>query len=739
MNFEHILKTTKVVKTYNEAISKVTLPKKGIRYNVLCQFLTNGIFSLIKRGVVRAIAFFFLFLTSSSIYACYNEWLLSTMESYVSIFRVAFLTTFKSSISLVCSTLVKNRSYLSIFLIFLLALVSLILYRLFERLYLWSTNEYMEATNVKDHPLYQDKKLMDYAWKCAEKVGWSIPQNNVTRKLFQSKFGLFDVTKGGSVVYQPRIGFCGIASLNSILRSFPRVKKEEAAIDSTPLPYLKMHADGLYLELLQAEAILNKIIFNHSHTTWEKMGGGSIASIKVLGGGKNGFPSYEAFIHALKQINHPTQPARILALFGRSPLFFCHDGNIFTKIKTYMMGHWSPLPAYIEEKDLVLVMDVNHSYGSNGYLIPTKRLYDAVNTRCCMNGKYRGLILLRPPPPPSPSVPLLHSPREISLAMGSIKQQYYSHIAKTTDNVNIVQDSLLTTIVSKHPITFTNSTFINNLHGIRYQDLLKHYKIFSDATCPMRLTVRGCTNNKDFQNISNMCNKVGLVLLMKSTKTWILPLMLTRNMKPPKSPKEYYLEEIVTGDIDTIHQWGHVVATSYGMPNVKRNNMSPSTFFGSTYENVIHGTNLRQFVLRSKNISDKSKNVVATCTLYVNDTKTIGCMFNVCCLKNHRRKGIGKFMSKVIIYHATVMGCKQLLLEASPKGEYVYKQLGFVQSEEKPNLSGTFVSINIGTKSCHWKLLLILIEYIIQYKNTLQKCCLIGAVVFFAMFFIEHY
>ena len=60
MNFEHILKTTKVVKTYNEAISKVTLPKKGIRYNVLCQFLTNGIFPLIKRGVVRAIAFFFL-------------------------------------------------------------------------------------------------------------------------------------------------------------------------------------------------------------------------------------------------------------------------------------------------------------------------------------------------------------------------------------------------------------------------------------------------------------------------------------------------------------------------------------------------------------------------------------------------------------------------------------------------------------------------------------------------------
>ena len=56
-------------------------------------------------------------------------------------------------------------------------------------------------------------------------------------------------------------------------------------------------------------------------------------------------------------------------MFGRSPLFFCHNGHAL-QLKKFVAAHWSPVIAYLEEDDLVLVMDVNSSYGRKGYLVP---------------------------------------------------------------------------------------------------------------------------------------------------------------------------------------------------------------------------------------------------------------------------------------------------------------------------------------------------------------------------------
>jgi hypothetical protein len=47
-------------------------------------------------------------------------------------------------------------------------------------------------------------------------------------------------------------------------------------------------------------------------------------------------------------------------------------------LKRIFGGHWSPLGGYLSESSLVHVLDVNDSYGN--YLVPTQRLYDAINT-----------------------------------------------------------------------------------------------------------------------------------------------------------------------------------------------------------------------------------------------------------------------------------------------------------------------------------------------------------------------
>jgi hypothetical protein len=50
-----------------------------------------------------------------------------------------------------------------------------------------------------------------------------------------------------------------VASITSALRSFPLCTTDEKR---PPLPYLKMHEQGCYLELLQAKEMLQKLVRN---------------------------------------------------------------------------------------------------------------------------------------------------------------------------------------------------------------------------------------------------------------------------------------------------------------------------------------------------------------------------------------------------------------------------------------------------------------------------------------------
>lgn len=65
-----------------------------------------------------------------------------------------------------------------------------------------------------------------------------------------------------------------------------------------------------------------------------------------------------------------------------------HRGLLFGK----GVGHHSPIAGYLEQEDLVFVLDVNASFGP--WLVSTERLFRAMDSVDSSNGKKRGLLLL---------------------------------------------------------------------------------------------------------------------------------------------------------------------------------------------------------------------------------------------------------------------------------------------------------------------------------------------------------
>jgi hypothetical protein len=85
-----------------------------------------------------------------------------------------------------------------------------------------------------------------------------------------------------------------------------------------------------------------------------------------------------AFHKLLARANDPK--LRFVVNFHRGPMF--GRGH----------GHFSPILAYLADRDLVLVGDVNHDYGI--YLVDVSRLFAAMNTIDDVTGKKRGLLMV---------------------------------------------------------------------------------------------------------------------------------------------------------------------------------------------------------------------------------------------------------------------------------------------------------------------------------------------------------
>ncbi len=66
--------------------------------------------------------------------------------------------------------------------------------------------------------------------------------------------------------------------------------------------------------------------------------------------------------------------------FHRRPLF--GEGH----------GHFSPIGGFLEDRDLVFILDVNARY--QPFLVDARRLYEAMDTTDSASNKKRGLLLV---------------------------------------------------------------------------------------------------------------------------------------------------------------------------------------------------------------------------------------------------------------------------------------------------------------------------------------------------------
>jgi Phytochelatin synthase len=57
------------------------------------------------------------------------------------------------------------------------------------------------------------------------------------------------------------------------------------------------------------------------------------------------------------------------------------------------VGHHSPIAGYLEDRDLVFVLDVNKRFGP--WLVPSERLFQAMNSPDSSTGTLRGLLLIQ--------------------------------------------------------------------------------------------------------------------------------------------------------------------------------------------------------------------------------------------------------------------------------------------------------------------------------------------------------
>ncbi len=87
----------------------------------------------------------------------------------------------------------------------------------------------------------------------------------------------------------------------------------------------------------------------------------------------------EQFQEQLRQVNDPSR--RMIVNFDRKPIFGAGG------------GHHSPIGAYLEDRDLVLVLDVNGDF--KPWLVERERLYRAIDTVDSFSKRKRGLLVIR--------------------------------------------------------------------------------------------------------------------------------------------------------------------------------------------------------------------------------------------------------------------------------------------------------------------------------------------------------
>jgi len=195
--------------------------------------------------------------------------------------------------------------------------------------------DYANTASVERDPSFQDKDLLAKAWRLPVALSYvKLP---------------FEFQHNQSV--------CGPASVADVLHSLGDTRSQEQTLASSPhVAWFGYLLGGLTLD---EEADL-----------LAKETGKPVTVLRDL--------TLDQFREEMRGVNDTRR--RYVANFHRGPLF--GRGH----------GHHSPLVAYLADRDLVLVGDVNASY--RPYLVPTERLWRATATVDGATGRARGLVRL---------------------------------------------------------------------------------------------------------------------------------------------------------------------------------------------------------------------------------------------------------------------------------------------------------------------------------------------------------
>ena len=195
--------------------------------------------------------------------------------------------------------------------------------------------DYAHVVSIKETRDYQDPALL--------KKAWALP----VAAAYQS-----------DIDFQRNASVCGPASLVNVLHSLKQPGNQESILQgtniSTVLGYLPQ---GLTLDQL---ADIARMKLQAKVTVLRDM-------------------DLTAFREQLSHVNDRSR--RYVINFSRGPLFATGG------------GHHSPIAGYLDEEDLVLVLDVNRKYGP--WLVRSQRLYEAMNTVDTAAQKKRGLLLIQ--------------------------------------------------------------------------------------------------------------------------------------------------------------------------------------------------------------------------------------------------------------------------------------------------------------------------------------------------------
>lgn len=193
-----------------------------------------------------------------------------------------------------------------------------------------------DVVSIKSVPQYQDEALIARAWKLPVAATYG----------------------PDALQFQPKVSYCGPTSVANAMTSWELDANAtpQSVLEGTGYCWSGQCLPGLTLDEL-AEIARAKT-------------GRTVTVLRDL--------SIEEFREHMKMSNDPDR--RYIINFLRGPLF--REGG----------GHHSPIGGYLEDEDLVFVLDVNADY--QPWLVSSERLLTAMNTTDSSTELSRGLLLL---------------------------------------------------------------------------------------------------------------------------------------------------------------------------------------------------------------------------------------------------------------------------------------------------------------------------------------------------------